>query len=410
MKKYLNLIIFIISIIIYFLVMFIFNINLGTGKKELENILVLVFPVLTMLFYLIYYEKDKKIIIYYLIMYFVMLIGFVFFSSRASYLTTNKILLRNYNIIPFIGIIKLFKTSKSFALYNILGNFLMLSPLAILLPIVCKKFENIKYFSLFILILTLTIESVQYFTNIGSFDIDDIILNISGVIITFLIVYNTRLKKIIYDLFFEKKSEIIMFKFLYYVFLSLSFIVFLYYAFLILNNIYENKVNYSNLKCVEENKTYLTSINNYRYYSLCKYSGNVKKGKNNYSLKDSILNNFFNEKDLKKLNIVKEKIVTDVRLISDTKINEIFLNENTYYLVNMKDIIYTIDGTQISLNQASKDYDFNPILSLVKISYFAENKIMSVYEGEYFNVINCSDNKYFVLDKNFKYDYNFCSK
>ena len=65
MKKYLNLIIFIISIVIYFLVMFIFNINLGTGKKELENILVLVFPVLAMLFYLIYYEKDKKIILYY---------------------------------------------------------------------------------------------------------------------------------------------------------------------------------------------------------------------------------------------------------------------------------------------------------------------------------------------------------
>ena len=40
MKKKINLIITILSFLIYVLVMFIFDINLGTGKKELENILI----------------------------------------------------------------------------------------------------------------------------------------------------------------------------------------------------------------------------------------------------------------------------------------------------------------------------------------------------------------------------------
>ena len=39
MKKKINLIITILSCLIYVLVMFIFDINLGTGKKELENMM-----------------------------------------------------------------------------------------------------------------------------------------------------------------------------------------------------------------------------------------------------------------------------------------------------------------------------------------------------------------------------------
>lgn len=59
MKKKINLIITILSCLIYVLVMFIFDINLGTGKKELENILIIIFPCLMFLFYFIYYTMKK---------------------------------------------------------------------------------------------------------------------------------------------------------------------------------------------------------------------------------------------------------------------------------------------------------------------------------------------------------------
>lgn len=59
MKKKINLIITILSCLIYVLVMFIFDINLGTGKKELENIFIIIFPCLMFLLYLLYYEKIK---------------------------------------------------------------------------------------------------------------------------------------------------------------------------------------------------------------------------------------------------------------------------------------------------------------------------------------------------------------
>ena len=94
MKKKINLIITILSCLIYVLVMFIFDINLGTGKKELENIFIIIFPCLMFLFYLLYYEKDKNIIWYYLILYIIMLIGFTFSNNRVNYLTINNILKR----------------------------------------------------------------------------------------------------------------------------------------------------------------------------------------------------------------------------------------------------------------------------------------------------------------------------
>ena len=109
MKKKINLIITILSCLIYVLVMFIFDINLGTGKKELENILIIIFPCLMFLFYLLYYEKDKKIIWYYLMLYITMLIGFTFSNNRVNYLTINNILKRENNLIPFVSMINLFK-------------------------------------------------------------------------------------------------------------------------------------------------------------------------------------------------------------------------------------------------------------------------------------------------------------
>ena len=216
MKKKINLIITILSCLIYVLVMFIFDINLGTGKKELENILIIIFPCLMFLFYLLYYEKDKNIIWYYLILYITMLIGFTFSNNRVNYLTVNNILKRENNLIPFVSMINLFKYSKRTFLYNALGNLLMLTPLAVLLPLLSDKFKRVKKYFLCVLILTITIESTQYIFKVGSFDIDDIILNVGGTVLFYIIIYKSKLKSIINKIFLTYKSDKKVFKYCNY--------------------------------------------------------------------------------------------------------------------------------------------------------------------------------------------------
>jgi glycopeptide antibiotics resistance protein len=68
---------------------------------------------------------------------------------------------------------------------NLLGNFVMLAPLGVLFPILFPKFQQFKKFIITILVFNLGIELIHLVTNLGSFDIDDIILNTSGALIAF---------------------------------------------------------------------------------------------------------------------------------------------------------------------------------------------------------------------------------
>jgi glycopeptide antibiotics resistance protein len=61
----------------------------------------------------------------------------------------------------------------------------MLAPLGVLFPILFPKFQLFKKFIIAILVFNLGIELIQLVTNLGSFDIDDIILNTSGALIAF---------------------------------------------------------------------------------------------------------------------------------------------------------------------------------------------------------------------------------
>lgn len=74
---------------------------------------------------------------------------------------------------------------------NILGNLLILAPLATLVPMVFKKYRNIKNVVILCLSVSLVIEVVQYvsmyFGNIRSADVDDVILNTLGAFIGFAV-------------------------------------------------------------------------------------------------------------------------------------------------------------------------------------------------------------------------------
>ncbi len=64
----------------------------------------------------------------------------------------------------------------------------MLVPFGILMPMMFKKYRKSINFFTFILIINLSIEILQITIKLGSFDVDDIILNCTGAMIAYVII------------------------------------------------------------------------------------------------------------------------------------------------------------------------------------------------------------------------------
>ena len=77
----------------------------------------------------------------------------------------------------------------TFCLRNTLGNVALFVPLGILLPLASNRFLRFKRVLLFALVLSLSVESIQFllrfFGNPRAVDIDDVILNTVGACLGF---------------------------------------------------------------------------------------------------------------------------------------------------------------------------------------------------------------------------------
>lgn len=73
------------------------------------------------------------------------------------------------------------------AIVNLAGNVVMFIPLGFFLPCIFIRLRGFFRTALAALLLILAVELVQYFTMLGTCDIDDLILNMTGVFVGFLI-------------------------------------------------------------------------------------------------------------------------------------------------------------------------------------------------------------------------------
>lgn len=134
-----------------------------------------------------YKEKILKIIwwLYIAILFIFVVVkfkgSFTELSDRIhSYSAQGSI---NYNLIPFKSIKgQIEHIPQWWALKNLLGNTLPFIPFGFLLPIAYRKFNSLIRILAIGISALLLIEFFQLFTMIGSFDIDDIILNLLGII------------------------------------------------------------------------------------------------------------------------------------------------------------------------------------------------------------------------------------
>ncbi len=90
--------------------------------------------------------------------------------------------------------------NRDIPIKNLLGNFVLFLPMGIFLPILFKRLSIFKKYIITIILVLLLIEIIQAIIRLGSFDIDDLLLNLLGAILGFSI-YKllVQLKIIRYD-------------------------------------------------------------------------------------------------------------------------------------------------------------------------------------------------------------------
>ena len=101
----------------------------------------------------------------------------------------------NANLIPFYTIknyqdILNHSNDKALLIHcfiNLAGNLLLFIPAGWLLPRLWKKLRNFFRFIALCFGIIFSVEVIQLFTLLGSFDVDDVILNLLGMTVGFLI-------------------------------------------------------------------------------------------------------------------------------------------------------------------------------------------------------------------------------
>ncbi|HEY6977087.1 MAG TPA: VanZ family protein [Chitinophagaceae bacterium] len=93
--------------------------------------------------------------------------------------------LRNANLIPFrtIHVMLAGNWKTEFKVENIVGNITGFIPLGILLLLLYPGLRKTWKIAVTVFLISFTFECVQLFTGLGTFDVDDLLLNLTGGII-----------------------------------------------------------------------------------------------------------------------------------------------------------------------------------------------------------------------------------
>lgn len=98
----------------------------------------------------------------------------------------NLIPLRSITVYLYLLIRQPQPDLLPYAWINFVGNFLLFLPLGFLLPCLCRWVRQFWRILLAALLLLTLMETLQLFTLLGSFDVDDILLNLIGVSVGYL--------------------------------------------------------------------------------------------------------------------------------------------------------------------------------------------------------------------------------
>lgn len=134
-------------------------------------------------------NKLKILEILLFIIYLILLVYFLFFAESMGRTISNREY--SYNLVPFKEIKRFIKYYKELGmtavLTNIVGNIVCFIPFGGMLPILSTKIRKLVLVGLISFELSIVIEVAQLIFKVGSFDVDDLLLNTLGGMVGFLI-------------------------------------------------------------------------------------------------------------------------------------------------------------------------------------------------------------------------------
>lgn len=131
------------------------------------------------------HETKRKIRLTGLLLFICYLLGLTYFLFFAEgYGRTAADRSYSYNLVPFLEIRRFWQNREilgHFAVFiNLAGNVLAFVPFGFILPILCRSARGFFRMGLFTFEFSLLVETIQLVSKVGSFDVDDLILNTLG--------------------------------------------------------------------------------------------------------------------------------------------------------------------------------------------------------------------------------------
>lgn len=325
MKKKINLVSSIIMYVVAILILLFYAIS--SFKIEMVEFLRLILLCTSCLF--LYFgglllskylgnNKPMKINLYiFFILYLMLLITLTLFDSswgRNGFAIKDfKVYIKqSVNLVPFKTIINYIKEFNSMystrqIMFNLLGNICAFMPMALFLPLLFKKQSKFKNFIITMVIIILGIESLQLITTSGRFDIDDLILNLFGAAIMYLLLNIKSVNDLINNVFLLEHNKISKKSYIKIISLILIIIIICVSIIVYRNKLYNqnvddyNSINNPNItfehdnNCGDNNSFYEDEI--YKYYFKCydnSYFYVVVNDKDKFSVKDFLNNSKYN--------------------------------------------------------------------------------------------------------------------
>lgn len=121
--------------------------------------------------------------------YIICLTYFLFFAESTGRTFEGRSY--HYNLVLFKEIGRFLKYRKSLGtmavMLNLVGNVAAFVPFGFFLPVINRKCHSFFYMVFFSFEFSLLVETIQLISKVGSFDVDDLLLNTIGGAIGYLI-------------------------------------------------------------------------------------------------------------------------------------------------------------------------------------------------------------------------------
>lgn len=134
--------------------------------------------------------KTHPLAVLFFVIYILLLSYLLFFSETYGRTMEGGY---RYNLELFKEIRRFWDNRESLGwqnvIVNLVGNVVAFAPFGFFLPMLCRAGKNVIGCVVLSALFSLLVETVQLFTRVGAFDVDDILLNAIGGFMGFLCYY-----------------------------------------------------------------------------------------------------------------------------------------------------------------------------------------------------------------------------